>query len=144
MALCCSAYEILTGGREEKYTYEAAIALFAIKAWLSSSRSLSFAINRAPAVFCCLLLSEKIDETRKQKKLLYEPFLDVFNNAIDEHSLTPTLNKVFGRRNIIEFLVNSTWRPYRAFTNEKIKFEIERLNKLTEYRLRLGGNGINY
>jgi hypothetical protein len=139
-----SAYEILTGGRQQKYTHEAAIALFAIKAWLSSSRSLSFAMNRAPAVFCCLLLSEKINEMRKQEKLLYKPFLDVFNNAIDEHNLTPTLNKVFGRINIIEFLISSTWRPHRAFTNEKIKLEIERLNKLTEYRLRLGDNGINY
>ena len=80
----------------------------------------------------------------KQKKFIHEHFLDVLNNAIYDNNLTPTLNKVFGTKNIIYFLINSTWRPHRVFTNEKIKLEIERLNKLTEYRLRLGDNGFNY
>src|SRR5271167_3237799 len=72
----CNAIEILTGGRDEKYSYEAAIALFVIKSWLSSSKSLLFAIKSAPAIFCCLILSEKINEVRKQKEFLYRPFVD--------------------------------------------------------------------
>jgi hypothetical protein len=141
----CNAIDILTGGREEKYSYEAAIASFVIKTWLSTSRSLLDAIRSAPSIFCCLILSEKINDIRKQEKSIHRPFVDVFNNAIDKHNLNPTLNAVFGKRNIIEFLVNNTWRPHRvAITNKKIKSEIERLNKLTEYRLRLGSEGYNF
>jgi hypothetical protein len=137
----CDAIEILTGGRNERYIYEGAIAAFVIKSWLSSSKSLLFAFKNAPTIFCCLILSEKINEIRKQKEFRMKPFVNFLNNA----NLTRTLNVTFMRRNIVEFLINNTWRPHRSgVTNEKHKFEIERLNKLTEYRLRLGNEGYNF
>ena len=64
----CDAIEILTGGRDEKYSYEAAIALFVIKSWLSSTKSLLFAVKNAPTIFCSLILSEKIDEITEQEE----------------------------------------------------------------------------
>ena len=138
----------MTGGREEKYRYEAAIALFVVKSWLSSSKSLLFAIRSAPAIFCCLILSEKINEIRRQKEFIHKPSVDVYDdvcdNAIDKHNLERTLNAGFGRRNIIDFLLNNTWRPHHSgITNKTNKSEIEHLNKLTEYRLRLGSEGYN-
>jgi hypothetical protein len=79
----CKAIDILTGGREEEYPYEAAIAFFVIKAWLSSNVSLLFATRHAPAIFCSMVLSEQINETRRQKELRYKSSLNLFNRAVD-------------------------------------------------------------
>jgi hypothetical protein len=141
----CKAIDILTGGREEDYPYEAAIALFVIKAWLSSNVSLLFAIRCAPAIFCSMVLSEDINDTRRQKEFRHKSSLNLFNRAVDIPNLTQALNTAFLRMNIIDFLLKITWRPYRhGAVDEKKKFEIERLNELTNYRLRLGKADYNF
>jgi hypothetical protein len=139
----CKAIDILTGERAEEYPYEAAIVLFVIKSWLSSTVSLLFAIKYAPAILCSMLLSEEINETRGRKEFRHKSSLNLFNRAIDNPNLTPALNASFQRMNIIDFLLKITWRPYHKI-NPKRKLEIERLNELTGYRLRLGNNGYNF
>ena len=135
----CNAIDILTGRRDEEYPYEAAIALFVIKAWLSGSVPLLFAIKNAPALFCSMVLSEEINDARQRKEFRHKSSLNLFNRAVDNPDLTRTMNSAFLRMNVIEFLLKTTWRPNRyGIIDKKNKSEIERLNELTAYRLRLG------
>jgi hypothetical protein len=141
----CKAVEILTGEREPKYVHEPAMALFILKAWLSTPKPLSYVVKNAPKVFFSLIIIEEVYKLRKQKGLKHKSPIDLFYTAVNEPSLRHALKVVFGRIDIIEFLVNNTWRPYRlgsAYLENRS--EIERINGLSSYRLRLGYGGYNF
>jgi hypothetical protein len=124
--------EVLTGGHKERYAHEAAAALFFMKSWTSSSQSLLVALRSAPLIFGSLLVSEEIKRLKKQKEFLYKPFVTVFNAALEKPDVNEAITKIFGTRNIIEFLLKTTWRPYvvgKAIKKER-EFDIERLNEL--------------
>ncbi len=137
--------EVLTGGHKERYAHEAAAALFFMKSWISSSQSLLVSLRSAPLIFGSLLVSEEMNKLKKQKEFLYKPLATVFNAALEKPDINEAITKIFGTRNIIEFLLKTTRRPYVVgkVKNKEREFDVKRLNEFTEWRMRLIKGGYN-
>jgi hypothetical protein len=103
---------------------------------------LVISLRSAPLIFGSLLVSEEMSRLKKQKEFLYKPFVTVLNAALENQDINEAITSIFGTRNIIEFFLKTTWRPYVVRkVEEEVEFDIERLNEFTEYRLRLINGG---
>ncbi|MGA3063876.1 MAG: hypothetical protein ABSD90_11730 [Methylocystis sp.] len=129
------AIELLSGGREEEFAFEPELRLFQFKAWLLGDRSQDQSFRQSALIFASLVIRQRSVTLRK--RLRSPKASEVLLLTISQPDVRPLIDHAFDGGLTLHSLTQIAWLPYREADIEGDKKEIEHLNMLSEFRMRL-------